>query len=74
MNNQSRTFWMVLGNVAPTFRHNTELQARAEAARLARTNPGQAFTVLESIATVVKSDMSWSLHHPDAQDDLTIPF
>ena len=73
MNNQRKTFWMVLGNGTPTFRHYSEQQARIEAERLARMNPGSAFTVLESIATVVKSDLSWSLHHPDAQDD-SIPF
>lgn len=46
-------FWMVWcpAKYAPTFRHETELAARAEAARLARLNPGNEFFVLESTSS-----------------------
>lgn len=43
-------FWMVWnprGN-APVVRHASEKQARDEAERLARTNPGHRFHVLEN--------------------------
>lgn len=45
-----RKFWMVKGLGAAQFRHDTQDQAEAEAARLARRNPGQEFYVLEAIA------------------------
>lgn len=57
-----KTFWMVVGIGVPYFKHDSENNARAEAERLARLNPGQEFTVLESIATVVKSDVNWIPH------------
>lgn len=55
-------FWMVLGNGVPTVRHATEEAARQEAARLARCHAGQEFLVLKSVATVVRSDLSWTKH------------
>ena len=36
-------FWMVLGSGLPTYRHDTERSARAEAERLARQQAGQEF-------------------------------
>lgn len=62
MHNQQRTFWMVLGSGAPTFRHPSEVAAKAEAERLARMSPGNEFVVLESIASVKKSELQWSVH------------
>lgn len=62
-------FWMVVGSGVPCYRHATKEAAKAEAERLARCNIGQEFTVLEAIATVVKSDLHWEGHGED-----TIPF
>lgn len=66
-------FWMVLGLGTPTFRHESRVSAKAEAERLARMNPGQSFVVLESMATVVKSDLAWSVHG-DCDDPSEVPF
>lgn len=64
-------FWMVLGCGIPIVRHNDKQSARTEAERLARAYPGSEFVVLESLASVVKSDISWALH--DAVDE-TLPY
>lgn len=61
-------FWMVLGQGTPVVKHPTEGLARTEAARLARNHPGESFTVLESLATVVVDNLQWSEH------DNGIPF
>ena len=55
-------FWMVLGNGVPTVRHCDKKTAEREAERLARVNPGQPFTVLESLATAIRSDIAWETH------------
>jgi hypothetical protein len=55
-------FWMVLGVGTPTYKHTTLESAKTEAERLARACPGDEFTVLQSIATVKKSDISWDIH------------
>jgi hypothetical protein len=52
-------FWMVLGEGMPCYRHQSKQAARDEAERLARLNPGEEFTVLEAVETVVKSDVKW---------------
>jgi hypothetical protein len=65
-----REFWMVLGNGAPTYRHDTEENARQEAERLARLSPGCEFFVLAATGKVVKSDLAWS----QPTDDPGIPF
>lgn len=67
-------FWMVLGLGTPTFRHETRDSARVEAERLARINPGQEFVVLESMATVVKSDLAWSVHADCDEPGEPVPF
>lgn len=68
-------FWMVLGSRAPTYRHTTKRAACIEAERLASLNPGEEFTVLESMATVVKTDVRWFvLEDVDQQDDSDVPF
>lgn len=68
-------FWMVLGSWAPTFRHPTKKSAAGEAERLAKLNPGYEFVVLESIATVKKTDIQWELNDVDnSVEDESIPF
>jgi len=58
-------FWMVLGCGTPTMRHPSKQSAKHEAERLARISPGDEFVVLESLATVVKSDIVWELNDND---------
>ena len=65
-----RKFWMVLGAGTPCFQHPTEEAARTEAERLARSCPGNRFTVLEAIFRVEKSDVMWQ----EASEDDEIPF
>ena len=68
-------FWMVLGRGTPCYRHPSKQSAQTEAERLASENPGEEFTVLESLATCVKSDMRWELNDVDGSlviDD--VPF
>jgi len=55
-------FWMVVGVGAPTYRHDSKDSAKTEAERLARAYPGSEFTVLESLATVVKADLAWQIN------------
>ena len=63
-----KKFWMVLGKGVPRVEHLTEGTARSEALRLAQINPGESFTVLESLATVKICNISWEEH------DMEIPF
>lgn len=69
-------FWMVLGSGTPTCRHPSKKSARTEAERLARLNPGQEFVVLESLATVIKSDVQWQLNSLDGsvEESEDVPF
>lgn len=60
-----KAFWLVWNpqRTAPTYRHQSSLEATAEAERLARTNPGETFVVLESVCArcvdyMAKIDMS----------------
>lgn len=55
-----KQFWMVwnMGGGAPTYQHDFEHQAEAEAERLARRNPGQTFVVLEATSAVKITDVS----------------
>ena len=57
-------FWMIFREYggSPTVKHPTESQARAEAMRLARINPGEKFYVLQSIAECCKVDVKWTDH------------
>lgn len=66
-------FWMVLGEGTPVYRHSTLQSAKTEAERLARLIPGTEFTILASVATVVKSDIHWEEHDEDGLGD-EIPF
>lgn len=52
-------FWMVIGSGVPNFRHDSLESAKKEAERLAKQQPGQGFTVLESVATVKTVGVSW---------------
>lgn len=66
---------MVVGIGTPTYRHPSKQSARTEAERLARMNPGQEFTVLESLATVVKQELAWELNDMDGSEPSDdIPF
>ena len=68
-------FWMVLGYVMPVFRHPSKQSAITEAERLAREYPGQEFTVMEALATVIKSDITWKLNDIDGSVTSTsVPF
>jgi hypothetical protein len=66
-------FWMVLGKDVPTWRHDSLNAARTEAARLAKQNPGHAFTVLESVATCKAEGVSWVELRVDAEPDEFFP-
>lgn len=68
-------FWMVLGKGEPTFRHRTKKSAQDEAERLARAYPRDEFVVLESLATVVRSDVQWELNAEcDPLHENDVPF
>jgi len=58
-------FFMVVGEGVPNVRHATLDNAKKEAERLARCHIGTAFTVVESVVTVVKSDLQWIPHSED---------
>ena len=63
-----KKFWMVYGGYQsnPTKKHETELEARNEAERLARKQPGQQFYILEVIAICQTKDLEWiELPHDD---------
>lgn len=57
----SMKFWMVWNERrdVPSHKHPSAEEARREAERLARTNPGQQFHVLELMATCSKNDIQW---------------
>ena len=68
-------FWMVLGSGEPTMRHPSKKSAQNEAERLAKLAPGREFVVLESLATVVKSDLQWEQNNIDNSETYAdIPF
>lgn len=67
-------FWMVLGSGVPTFRHPTKGKAIAEAERLAKLYPNCEFTLLESVASCKKSDVTWQEMICDGHDNAIPPF
>lgn len=70
-------FWMVYGENggAPTYKHETEASAKAEAERLAKLNQGKRFYVLKVIADVVVSNVRWTEHLDLTRSDPSdIPF
>lgn len=61
------------------YQHSTLASAKAECARLARSNPGQEFTIYRSVVTARRSDISWNPAtpidgRPDGELDDDIPF
>ena len=52
-------YWMVLGNGAPRYRHQTLGSARTEAERLAKANPGTRFTILLAVASCEVQSVTW---------------
>lgn len=70
-------FWMVLGLGTPNYKHWSKDTAKVEAERLAMANPGCEFTVLEAMATVVKSDLQWEQNNKtqaEQDPDDEVPF
>ena len=64
-----KRFWMIWnpGNQNPVKQHFDEDQARTEAERLARLNPGQKFHLLAAIDCCQKRDVLWT-------SDTELPF
>lgn len=60
-------FWVVWCPTGgtPTVRHADERVARKEAERLARTNPGQKFHVLEAKEMCCHQSVAWTKVDPD---------
>lgn len=72
----STPFWMVYGDGqrAPAYKHMTRISAEAEARRLASSNPGICFYVLERVSFARKVDVQFRrFDDPSAPDD-EIPF
>jgi len=57
-------FWVVRNEEAgpPRYKHNNPIDAKREADRLARANPGQRFTVLRSEGHAEQNDVAWTEH------------
>ena len=57
-----KKFWLVWSEVggAPTYKHDSENNARHEAARLSRVRPGTIFHVLELLDSCVMRDVVWA--------------
>lgn len=46
----------------PRYQHGTLAQAKAEAERLARLNPGSEFIVMQSLGSARVNDIAWTQH------------
>ena len=70
-------FWCVWneGKRSPTVKHDSYHQAKTDAMRLARSNPGDRFVVLAAAAAFEKVDVQ-KIEYADAPwaDDSHIPF
>lgn len=53
------------GGGTPTFKHDDERSAAAEASRLARNNPGETFHVLVVIESAVVNPVTWINYQHD---------
>lgn len=62
-------FWFVWNEQRglPTHKHWTPGEAKQEAERLARANPGQHFHVLQLIGTCAHNTVSWQF--PDVRNE-----
>lgn len=71
-------FWVVWNPESgpPSFRHRSRNEARSEATRLARQNPGQEFFVLAAIGRAHRPEPTifQTLTPPSGVDDDEIPF
>lgn len=68
-------FWCVWadGGGSPTVKHDTFSQAKREAQRLARANPGQRFVVLAAAVGYQKRDLD-EVRFEQSWDDMEVPF
>ena len=71
-------YWIVwcVGGGSPTVRHNTLMDARMEAERLARQNPGRRFAVLRLVGECHHASVVWhgsDLAPPSERDELGAP-
>ena len=75
-----RVYWIVWaeGGGSPTVKHVNFASARAEAQRLARSNPGVTFAVLASVVSYQRNDLRETTYDlAEARDELLngeIPF
>lgn len=71
-------FYIVLDEQGRTYRHSTLENARANAENLARSNPGQMFTVMEAVAAYVVENpiqvIEYVAAHNNPNDPEYIPF
>lgn len=77
--NLKNRFWVVMGKLPTrvTVAHAYEDAAIREARRLARANPGEEFTVMESVSSfVVNNLIEYKFVKPEdnPEDDRYIPF
>ena len=61
-------FWMVQGSGTARFRHESRAQAEAEATRLALSNPGETFFVMEAVAAVRRQDVEYTSLRPNDEE------
>lgn len=61
-----RLFWQVVGEGIPWKTFLTEAEAKAEASRLASTNPDRTFYVMVAESACRKSEIEWLQPDKDA--------
>ena len=68
-----KIFWLVWCEECghPTYKHQHEDEAREEAERLARNNPGRIFHVLKLVDSCRKKDVFWGSDFTSLEE---IPF
>lgn len=69
-----KRFWMIKGAGPTKFCHFSQAEAEAEANRLARSNPGVLFFVLEAVSAHVKVDVSRIDLRVSDENEEMIPF
>lgn len=67
-----KPFWLIWNESArpPNVKHFSLREARDEAKRLARANPGQKFHILQSIETCEILDVMWTVHDKVETEDI----